>query len=370
MRPFCTGLVFALALGVACAAAQPAHVLGAVRDAEGEPLPGANVYLSGTTRGAVSRADGSFHIADLPPGAYRVVASMIGYDVEGVAVSLAPGDTVELAIRLAEVVREVGTVEVRAERDRRWERRFQRFREQLLGESENAAHCEILNPYVLDFRGRWGALVATASEPLVIENRALGYRLVYDLQTFEGSHTSLSYHGDERFEELAPADSAEARRWDRARRIAYRGSMRHLLRSLLTGTTEAEGFTLTLSQRDPLGYRATFGMADRPVSDRRVLRTDSTGWGRFRVSGRLGVRYTREAESEAYLTSEWFRDARSSPALSQHSWVHIGGRERVDPQGTPEDPFALTVSGYMAFERLADLLPAEYAASGFSPKSP
>ena len=359
-----SSLVLACSLGVAASAAQPAVIQGSVRDTAGEPLPGANVYLSGTTRGTATRRDGAFQLEGLAPGAYRVVASMIGYGTEGAAVSLAPGDTVELPIRLDEVVREGGTVEVSAERDRTWERRFERFREQLLGESDNAALCTILNPHVLTFRGRWGALVATAAEPLVIENRALGYRLTYDLQTFEGSHTSLRYHGDERFDELAPADSAEAHRWDRARRLAYRGSMRHLLRSLLSGTAEAEGFALTLSQRDPLGYRARFGFSDRPVADRRVLRTDSTGWGRFRVRGQLGVRYTREAEAEAYVASEWFNEARSRPDPSQRSWIQVRGRDRIDPQGTPEDPFALTVSGYMAFERLADLLPAEYEASG------
>jgi hypothetical protein len=32
----------------------------------------------------------------------------------------------------------------------------------------------------------------------------------------------------------------------------------------------------------------------------------------------------------------------------------------VDPRGDPEDPFAISVMSYLAFERLADLVPAEF----------
>ena len=366
MRPL---VLVALALPALAANAQTAEIHGRVLDADGGPLPGANVYLSGTTRGAAAGTTGRFALSDLPPGAYRVVASMLGYEVGVEPVTLAAGDTLEVSFALTATVRGLGAVEVGAERDGRWARRYRWFREQLLGETENAAECEILNPHVLSFRGRLGTLVAEASQPLVIENRALGYRLTYDLETFEGSSASLRYHGDERFEELAPADSAEAARWAAARSRAYRGSMRHLFRSLLAGTAAEEGFTFTLTQSDPLGYRASFGMPERPVSGGRVIRTDDEGWGTLRTTGQLGVRYTREAEPDAYLESAWFREPRNRPEPYQRSRISLRRGERIDPQGTPEDPFALTVSGYLAFERLADLLPAEYADPAPRPAS-
>jgi len=352
-------LLALVGLAISTASAQSAVVRGMVADTSGVSLPGVNVYLSGTTRGTATDADGRFILDRLPAGAYRVVASMIGFEVDTQDATLADSDTLELAFELAASMHALGDVEVAADRDHRWERRFRWFRDQLLGETKNAALCEILNPHVLTFRSRWGTTTAMASEPLIIENRALGYRLTYDMETFEGSSASLRYHGEEHFEEMLPSDSAEAVRWAEARATAYRGSMRHLLRALLAGTTERDGFALTHTWDDPLGYRASFGMPNRQLDGDRVLRVDTTGWGTIRVRGQLGVE-SAETESPAYLESSWFRERRRRPDPTQHSTVRLHGGERIDPQGTPEDPFALTVSGYMAFERLADLLPADY----------
>ncbi|MEL6615836.1 MAG: hypothetical protein AAFQ43_08865, partial [Bacteroidota bacterium] len=80
---------------------------------------------------------------------------------------------------------------------------------------------------------------------------------------------------------------------------------------------------------------------------------------------RLEVTYG-EPEDPAYPRSAWFREPRQRPARLQRSALHVGGRARIDPQGTPEDPFAVSASGYLAFERLADRVPEDYApeASG------
>ena len=40
------------------------------------------------------------------------------------------------------------------------------------------------------------------------------------------------------------------------------------------------------------------------------------------------------------------------------------GNARFDPQGTPEDPYAITTSGYLGFERLADAVPEDYVPLG------
>jgi outer membrane receptor protein involved in Fe transport len=55
-------------------------ISGKVTDAEtGEPLPGCNVIIEGTSLGAATDTDGEFFIINIPPGTYTVRASMIGY---------------------------------------------------------------------------------------------------------------------------------------------------------------------------------------------------------------------------------------------------------------------------------------------------
>lgn len=55
-------------------------ISGKVIDAEtGDPLPGCNVLVKGTTMGAMVGPDGNYFIINVPPGTYEVQASMIGY---------------------------------------------------------------------------------------------------------------------------------------------------------------------------------------------------------------------------------------------------------------------------------------------------
>jgi hypothetical protein len=55
-------------------------ISGLVVDQEtGNPLPGANVIIENTVRGASSDAEGFFYILNVPPGNYSVRATVIGY---------------------------------------------------------------------------------------------------------------------------------------------------------------------------------------------------------------------------------------------------------------------------------------------------
>ena len=350
----------------AVAHAQTATVAGTVRDDAGAPLAGASVYLSGTARGTSADAEGRYEIADVPAGAYRVVASLVGYGAATHDLRLPPHARRVVNLTLTEATLDLGRVRVEAERDRRWERRFQQFQRALLGESENAEQTAILNPEVLDFRSRWGTLRATARAPLVIENRALGYRLVYDLHAFQASASRIEYDGDEYFTPLAPSSPDEAARWDAARARAYRGSLRHLLRTLFDDDAEPEGFGLRIVRSDPIARRPFAPSA--PISTRRLLRVEPTGWGRLRIPGRLEVVYRGEPEERAYLDSEWYQGNGGRPQPVQRSTVFLnGGFARIDPQGTPEDPMAVVTTGHMAFERLSDLVPEEYVPSEPNP---
>lgn len=45
----------------------------------GEPLPGVNVFVQGTTLGSTTDIDGYYTILQVPPGTHSIVASMVGY---------------------------------------------------------------------------------------------------------------------------------------------------------------------------------------------------------------------------------------------------------------------------------------------------
>ena len=74
------------------ASAQTGKIAGTVVDAEtGNPLPGVNVLVVGTQRGATTNAEGQYTIINVEPGSHDVRASFVGFatqTVEGVDVSI------------------------------------------------------------------------------------------------------------------------------------------------------------------------------------------------------------------------------------------------------------------------------------------
>ena len=86
-------------------------VQGRVLDEENNsPLPGANVVLKGTTKGAATALDGSFFIPNVPVGTQTLVLSYLGFTEKEVTVTVAAGQvttttfTLEASQALKEVV--------------------------------------------------------------------------------------------------------------------------------------------------------------------------------------------------------------------------------------------------------------------------
>ena len=93
-------------------------IAGIVKDKDtGEPLPGVTVVILGTTMGAAANEKGEYFILNVPPGVYKLKASLIGYtpvEVEQVKVSLDLTTTIDFQLTAKAV--EVGGITVTAER--------------------------------------------------------------------------------------------------------------------------------------------------------------------------------------------------------------------------------------------------------------
>ena len=94
----------------------------------------------------------------------------------------------------------------------------------------NAKKVEIMNPEVLDFISQKNDFNAIASAPLILDTRALGYRIRYFLYHFAATGDFAWQDGDCLFEPLTPEDDAQAARWEKNRQKAFQGSPRHFLR--------------------------------------------------------------------------------------------------------------------------------------------
>ena len=75
---------------------------GTVRNVAGNPLQGATVIVTGgaTTKTATSDAEGSFSIADLPPGTYTITGSLTGYVTQTGSKDVLDGGNVTVMIVL------------------------------------------------------------------------------------------------------------------------------------------------------------------------------------------------------------------------------------------------------------------------------
>ncbi|MFX0141068.1 MAG: carboxypeptidase-like regulatory domain-containing protein, partial [Candidatus Hodarchaeota archaeon] len=73
-------LLFILLSTSALMAGTTGKIAGTVKDAKtGEPLPGANILIVGTSIGAASNIEGQFFILNVPPSSYDLKITMMGY---------------------------------------------------------------------------------------------------------------------------------------------------------------------------------------------------------------------------------------------------------------------------------------------------
>ena len=95
-------LALTLLLGMASVAAAQGTLRGVVTDAtEGTTLPGANVFIQGTSLGAATGVEGEYQVRSIPAGEYVLRASYVGYENREIPVSIADGQTVTLDIELS-----------------------------------------------------------------------------------------------------------------------------------------------------------------------------------------------------------------------------------------------------------------------------
>jgi len=331
-------------------------ISGAVYDAESrQPLPNVNVFLGNTKIGTGTDAQGSFSLNGIPAGRYELVFSRVGYD-RFIRPVLLHGDTSMIVnAQLKPRVITISGVDVMGEGSAdTWERRrnMRIFLEEFLGKTDNARRCKVLNPDVIHL---WidpsDKFIATSDSAIIVENMSLGYRLSVELITFtydtKMKAVKLFYYP--RFEDLTPADSQEAHRWEANRVSSYLGSRRHFFRSLFNRSLSRDKYFVTSGRGVDLVNRPGY-----PV-------TDSLNMTFSRDS--LACVITMDAafaNAESYRIDFQAGYPRSRVGEYNSSIFEPRQSQIVVVYGELDDPRSIAVYGRWAKERVADELPLEY----------
>jgi hypothetical protein len=356
--------------------AQESLVLkGSVMDDHGLAVPGATVFLNGTKWVTASDTGGKFILANVKPRDYKLIVKAVGFKtlVKDVVLSDRP---LQLSLQLESDAKYLKAVTVRP--DRSWLKNVEIFKQQFLGESDNAMQCKLVNPGVLNFTydKHSDDLSVTADDLLVIRNPQLGYELKYVLDRFvyNSIKGSVVYDGFPSFQELHGTQEEEAQ-WKANRRTAYLGSIHHFIHSVYDQNCKAEGFLVyKLRNRVPYGFPGSGNEAARldykPVSFDSLLRVADDRHKVLEFSDELYIVYTKEKEPSRYVDERYSLASvfatRPMPA-GQVSIITGLGPAIIDESGGFRPTPALYFEGYMGWEKIGDLVPFEYDPTAEQP---
>lgn len=313
-----------------------------------EPLQNVNVFLTNTQLGDATDREGYYEIRDVPFGMYELTVSMIGYKVEARQVRVdSPVKHIEnfyLSPRVLEGEEVIVTAMDPAARAR-----FMKiFLRVFLGSSHEVLNCRLLNPEAvkLAYNDTTQTLLAFAYDPLLVENRATGYRIHFLLDhfrcTIDGTQLSFTFKGRAHFKELEPRGEVEREAWERNRLIAYHGSLRHFLTAIAAGRLYESGFNIVHTNR-PTPVTA-LDIPKRKVRLNDILSPmPNPALRRLQFDDYLEVSYTLEGDV-------------------QTSWLQLNqGYALLDTGGTIIEPFdPTTVHGAWAYESLTEMLPRDF----------
>lgn len=397
-----TLLLFILLFKVASFAQSNFTISGVVRD-DKETIPGAAIYLSGTKISTITNNEGKFSLGKLPAGNYDVLIQVVGYLPYSKSITISDKNIyIDATIRANAVT--LNEVVIKPDPNRL--RYLNLFKDFFIGQTPNSRECKILNSHVLriDYNKQSKILSVGSDEFLIIENKALGYKIKYLLQNFEYDYsTRIVYFAGFPFFEEMKGSKSRINKWNKKRNIAYYGSSQHFFQSLYQGTSETEGFVihklatignknrlpdslinanikrlsagprainmLTFTKDDSLNFwlkerskpKAMAVLNKAKVLTDTLVKTYNEDVKSVNFTDDLFVMYTKEKETEEYANLGFYVSRSPDMGNFQVSLINL-----LEPpilfykNGSIANPRSFLYKGFWAYEKMGDSVPVEF----------
>ncbi|MFD0767029.1 carboxypeptidase-like regulatory domain-containing protein [Mucilaginibacter lutimaris] len=350
------------------------------------PVADATIFLSQTRSGTKTDKDGVFALYSVKAGKYDVVISCIGYEPYFGEVSIKYSDVKLPDIKLVPRVNQLAEVKIRPtkkiKRDWKRENQIRTFTDEFLGHTSNASECKILNTQLLIFEENEAEqkLTAKTNDFLIIENKALGYRIKYLVNSFlvDGLNGIISYTGSSVFEDL-PGNPNQQAAWKVNRENTYRTSSMKFFRSCIADLLPQSDFYVFKLIRVPTS-RLPDSIINLKLRQMANLRNDSVKFYNnelkmpkyeqtsipkplpttefIKLTGERGIFDLNYLDGEPLMISYRSKTGASNKYTSFITFVKPD--VYFDSNGIVFTPKNAIIEGYWAKLRVGDLLPVDY----------
>ncbi len=326
-------------------------VTGIVTDSLNKPIPFASVYLSKTTFGTMSNNEGFYSLTISGDGVYELTASCVGYKPKSYTL-FADGFKHKINIQLSLSMVQLDEVTINAKAKIRV-KNLTAFNKLFLGETVNAQNCRILNPDDIHlFKDpETGILKGYSVKPVKIQNRALGYTIIYDLTdfVFDPEAAFLRFSGYSYFQP-SNGNSRNNKKWTQNRLNTFYGSRLHFLRALFSDSLRSENFKISEYELNP-GTKEYQEIT--PIQDNNILISQNGDFTSLYYKKPVLIRYTNNhAELETGILG--------FHPLEDKSTIEFNDTLIVYKNGYFNNPYSVIWGGKMGDERIADMLPFDY----------
>lgn len=221
------------------------QISGKVLEKNKTPVPFANVFINNTSIGTSTNQNGEF-VLHIPARIQKIelVISFVGYVTLKKTIFKVDAKFEKTTFILQNGV-ELNEVKVIAKHDKEWRKKWKIFNRGLLGESDFYKDCTILNPEVIRLEyDKDRKVIATADEPILIQNNAFGLKIYFQMEKFESDGDKTFYAGFKFFENIDSSTIKEEKKWTKNRKKAYNDSFRNFLVSLTQKKLGPTGFSI------------------------------------------------------------------------------------------------------------------------------
>jgi hypothetical protein len=287
----------------------------------------AYVYFNGTFVGTNSDKNGNFELDISKYSSMPLTISALGY--YSVTMNIYSFKK-PVIINMKPKVFELNEVVVSGKAHYRERREnLKLFEDTFLGVTRNANDCEITNENDIIFKTDNDTLKAFSVNPILIDNKALGYKVSYFLDEFNYNKKDKSFFfsGNIIFTEDLTTDKTKNLIFESRRKHAYLGSRMHFFRSLWENELDSSKFIVKNPALENLTYS-------------NIVNEEDSLTKYLQYPEDLGICYHTSLPSTYVIFLE--------------SEVYFDKNGYFDPSG-------ISWQGEMARRRIADWLPYEYS---------